>query len=187
MKTRILIVLITICSIASSYTQEYLKIDTSKSELKWSGEYAFYFGGHNGTIRFIEGYFLKTDDVITGGRFIIDMTSIMCEDIKTEEANDGLVNHLKDPEFFDVEQFSTARLAITKVEYHDSTHMKIFADLTIKGVTNPMSFNAEVDFKNKEMTTKFKIDRMLWGVSYNSKMRDGAISDGIGFEIKLSL
>jgi hypothetical protein len=28
---------------------------------------------------------------------------------------------------------------------------------------------------------------MLWEVSYHSKMKDGAISDGIGFEVKLSL
>ena len=37
------------------------------------------------------------------------------------------------------------------------------------------------------MTTKFKIDRTLWGINYNSKLKDQAISDAIGFEVKLSL
>ena len=52
----------------------------------------------------------KTNDVITGGTFIIDMTSIVCDDIETADANEGLVNHLKDPDFFDVENFKEAKL-----------------------------------------------------------------------------
>ena len=76
---------------------------------------------------------------------------------------------------------------ITNVEYHTSTTMKIYADLTIKSITQPVSFQAEVDFSKQEMTTKFKIDRMLWNISYNSNIRDGAISDAIGFEVVLSL
>jgi polyisoprenoid-binding protein YceI len=187
MKTVLLVIVITICSILRSYGQEHLKIDNSKSEIKWSGEYTFYFGGHDGTISFSEGYFIKNNDVITGGEFIIDMNSIVCDDIKKEDANESLVDHLKDPDFFDVAKFPTAKIAITEVHYIDSTQMKVYADLTIKGITKPISFQAEVDFETKQMTTKFKIDRMLWNISYNSKMRDGAISDAIGFEVRLSL
>nr|WP_321226353.1 YceI family protein [uncultured Psychroserpens sp.] len=187
MKTRIILVLITLGTIAFGNAQEKLTIDLTKSELKWSGDYTFYFGGHYGYIDFKEGHFIKTNDVITGGEFIIDMNSIICLDVKKQEANEGLINHLKDPDFFDVANYQTAKLVITNVQYHDNTKMKVFADLTIKGVTNPMSFQAEIDYDEKTMTTKFKIDRMLWGINYNSKMKDGAISDGIGFEVKLSL
>nr|WP_321222839.1 YceI family protein [uncultured Psychroserpens sp.] len=187
MKTKILFLIITLSMITVLNAQEKLPIDVDKSELKWSGEYTFYFGGHYGTIDFKEGYFIKSNDVISGGEFIINMNSIVCLDIDHEEGNLGLVNHLKDPDFFDVSNFNTAKLVINRVKYHDDSTMKIFADLTIKGITNPISFQAEVDYKNKVMTTKFKIDRMLWGVSYNSKMKDGAISDAIAFEVKLSL
>jgi len=187
MKTHILTLLFVLISISITNAQKHLNIDTSKSELKWSGEYAFYFGGHYGTINFTEGYFIKTNDVITGGKFIIDMTSIKCDDIESKEGKESLVNHLKDPDFFDVATYKTSELTITRVEYHNSTQMKIHAALTIKGITKAVSFQAEVDFEKQEMTTKFKIDRMLWDISYNSKMRDGAIADGIGFEVKLSL
>nr|WP_321243373.1 YceI family protein [uncultured Psychroserpens sp.] len=187
MKTRILLLLITLGMIGFANSQEKLVLDVSKSEMKWSGDYTFYFGGHHGTIDFKEGHFIKSNDVISGGEFIIDMNSIMCLDIENEKGNKGLVDHLKDPDFFDVTNFGTAKLIITHVKYHDNTTMKIYADLTIKGITNPISFQAEVDYEEKIMTTKFKIDRMLWGVNYNSKMKDGAISDGIGFDIKLSL
>jgi polyisoprenoid-binding protein YceI len=187
MKTRILLLFITLGVIGPINSQEKLDVDVSKSEMKWSGDYTFYFGGHHGTIDFKEGHFIKKNEVISGGEFVIDMSSIICLDIENEDGNKGLVDHLKDPDFFDVANFQTAKLVITRVKYHNNAKMKIFADLTIKGVTNPISFQAEVNYEEKIMTTKFKIDRMLWGVSYNSKMKDGAISDGIGFEVKLSL
>lgn len=170
-----------------TYTKQKLDINVASSELKWSGEYAFYFGGHHGTIDFKNGYFIKADDVIIGGEFIIDMTSIKCDDIENGEANESLVNHLKDPDFFDVKNHKEAKLKITKIQYHNPTEMKVYADLTIKGITLPVDFQAEVNFEKKQMKTRFKIDRMRWGVNYNSALRDGALSDGIGFEVTLNL
>ena len=167
--------------------QEKLKIDTSKSAIKWTGEYTFYFGGHNGTIEFSQGYFIKTNDAISGGKFIIDMNTIVCLDIEDSEANKGLVNHLKDPDFFDVKNHDLAKISITKVEYHDQTSMRIEADMTIKDITLPINFQAKVDFSKKEMTTRFKIDRRRWDINYTSKMKNSAISDAIGFEVTLSL
>lgn len=191
MKKRTLLALIALVLIANSYAQkkeiENLEIDIKKSELKWSGEYAFYFGGHNGTISFKEGYFIKSNNVITGGEFIIDMNSIMCDDIEDDEANESLVNHLKNEDFFNVKEFKTAKLVITSVDYHNDTQMKVNANLTIKGITLPVNFQAEVNYEKQQMTSKFKIDRQRWGIDYNSKLRDGAISDGIGFEVILSL
>ena len=179
---------IAISSIVNSYAQETLNIDTSKSEIKWYGDYKFYFNGHNGTIDFKEGYFIKTNDVITGGEFIIDMNTIKCDDIVDNmEANESLVNHLKDPDFFDVAKYNNAKLVITKVEYHDQTHMRIEANMTIKDITHSINFQAEVDFSKEQMTTRFKIDRTRWGINYNSNIKDNAISDAIGFEVTLSL
>ncbi|BAO77312.1 YceI family protein [Winogradskyella sp. PG-2] len=169
------------------YAQEQLKINTNKSEIKWSDEYSFYFGGHNGKINVSKGYFIKSKDVISGGEFIIDMTSITCDDLDDEEANKSLVAHLKNEDFFAVDRFPTAKLVISRVEYHDNTSMKIYANLTIKDITLPIAFQAKVNYETQLMTTKFKIDRQRWGIDYNSKLRDGAIADGIGFEITLSL
>lgn len=167
--------------------QEKLDINTSKSELKWSGEYSFYFGGHNGTISFKEGYFEKSNDVITGGTFVIDMNSIICLDIDDAEANAGLVDHLKNEDFFNTTEFPTAILQISKVKYHDNNNMQVFADLTIKGITLPINFQAKANYEKQQLTTKFKIDRQRWGIDYNSNLRDGAIADGIGFDVTLSL
>ncbi len=185
-KTLITFLLIAGISLAQAQQQK-LPINVSKSNVHWYGYYTFYFGGHDGNIKFKEGYFLKTGDVITGGQFTIDMNSINSTDIKDSKANKSLVNHLKNDDFFNVSKHPEAKLVITKVKYHDPTHIQVEAEMTIKNITNSVKFQAEVNFEIKQLTTKFKIDRMLWGISYNSKMRDGAISDAIGFEVILSL
>ena len=65
--------------------------------------------------------------------------------------------------------------------------MKIHADLIIKGHTNSIKFYAEVDYEKEQMTARFKIDRTLWGINYNSSLQDKSISDAIGFEVTLNL
>lgn len=187
MRQIIFTIMLILSSNLMTNAQEKLKIDISKSAIKWIGEYTFYFGGHNGTIEFSEGYFIKTNNAIYGGEFIIDMNTIVCLDIEDREPNEGLVNHLKDPDFFDVKNHDLAKIVITKVEYHDQTSMRIEADMTIKGITLPINFQAQVDFNKKEMTTRFKIDRRRWDINYTSTMKNSAISDAIGFEVTLSL
>lgn len=164
--------------------QQELKIDTSKSELKWYGYHSFYFGGHNGTVDFKKGHFIKTGDKITGGEFTIDMTTLVNTDGGYMK---GLVNHLKNEDFFNVKKHPLAQLVIKEVHYHDATHMQVKADLTIKGITKPVKFQAEIDFEKSQMFTKFKIDRTRWGITYNSKIKNSAISEGIGFEVTLRL
>ncbi|REH54714.1 polyisoprenoid-binding protein YceI [Tenacibaculum gallaicum] len=168
-------------------TQKKLNINIQKSTIKWIGEYTFYFGGHDGFVNFKDGYFIKSNDAISGGEFIIDMNSITNTDIKKLEGKTNLVNHLKDPDFFNVEKHPLAKLIITKVEYFDKTHAKIEADLTLKGITKPINFRAELNYEERKMTTRFKIDRRAWGVNYKSNFRDGAISDAIGFEVIVKL
>ncbi|AXG68860.1 hypothetical protein KORDIASMS9_01077 [Kordia sp. SMS9] len=167
-------------------TSEKLPINTSKSDIKWSCDYSFYFNGHYGLVNFEEGYFTKTDGKISGGSFVIDLNTIRATDMEAE-GNESLTKHLKDPDFFDVKRFPKATLVITDITYHDATHFEAKADMTIKGVTEPVKFQAELDFATKTMTTKFKIDRTRWGINYNSAIKDSAISDAVGFEVKLSL
>ena len=184
------IIITIICCISLSTTvnaQEKIEINITKSTIKWIGEYTFYFGGHDGFIKFTKGHFIKTGDVITGGEFIIDMNSITNTDIKTKKGNESLVSHLKEPDFFDVKKHPLAKLIITNVEYFKDESMRIHANLTLKGITKPIQFNATPNYQEKSLTTRFKIDRREWNVSYKSKIKNSAISDAIGFEVTLSL
>ena len=173
--------------ILNSNAQKKININTEQSTIKWTGELTFHFGGHDGYIKFKKGFFIKKGDKITGGEFIIDMNSMTNSDIKEQEGKDSLINHLKDPDFFDVEKFPLTSLLITKVEYSKNNEARIEAELTLKGITKPINFRANFDFDKKEMNTRFKIDRRKWNVNYTSKVKDYAISDALGFEVMIKL
>ena len=187
MKKIIISIICITCLSTISIAQEKLNININNSSIKWIGEYVFSFSGHDGFIKFSKGYFIKTGEIITGGEFIIDMNSITNTDIKAKKANNSLVNHLKDPDFFDVKKHPTAKIKINSFEYFDNNQVRIRADLTIKGITNSINFNADLDYEKKSLTTKFKINRKKWNVNYKSKMKDSPISDAIGFEISVKL
>lgn len=176
--------------------QESIKIDTEKSVVKWSGSYSFDFGGHEGTVKIKEGGLVKTNDKISGGAFIIDMNTI----VNTDDYSQDLIDHLKSDDFFDVENHPTAKLVINKVKYHDPNNTKfskqiyirINADLIIKGIKQPVMFEAEMNPEQTNILAKLKIDRTLWNVSFKSKsisasIKDGIISDAIEFRISLLL
>jgi polyisoprenoid-binding protein YceI len=164
-------------------TQKSFILDVNQSVLSWKGTYAFQFSEHSGTVKFKKGSLVTTNDHISGGSFVIDMNSITNEDYKN---NEGPVNHLKNDDFFDVPNYPKARLTIRKVSYfeEDNQH-KMEADLTIKGITRSIEFWATVDGTTKTMSTRFKIDRQRWGISYNNKLKNHAISDAIEFEVFL--
>lgn len=65
MKNLFLVVLMNFITLSTISSQEKLDINIEKSTIKWMGELVFNFGGHDGFIRFKEGYFIKTNDVIT--------------------------------------------------------------------------------------------------------------------------
>jgi polyisoprenoid-binding protein YceI len=196
MKKNILLVVVTVCSIVSAFAQGMIKIDTSKSVVNWSASYSFEFGGHEGTVQFKEGTLFKMNDKIVGGTFVIDMNTIANTD---GDYNQGLVDHLKNEDFFDVPKHPTAQLEITSVKYHDpkntpnsdKTFLRMNADLTIKGITLPIMYESEINAENTQMISRFKIDRTKWDVNFgakgvSSKMKNRLISDAISFEVTLN-
>ncbi|MCE7995578.1 MAG: YceI family protein [Roseivirga sp.] len=176
--------------------QEKVKIDIEKSVIKWSGSYSFDFGGHEGTVKIKDGELTKTNGRISAGQFIIDMNTI----VNTDDYSQDLIDHLKSDDFFDVKNHPTAKLVINRVKYHDPNNTKfskqiyirINGDLTIKGIRQPVMFEAEIDPGQTNILAKLKIDRTLWNVSFKSKsisasIKDGIISDAIEFRISLRI
>ena len=74
--------------------------------------------------------------------------------------------------------------ALDVLEHLENIH-KIFADLTIRGITQAIEFNAFADEVKKQLKTKFKIDRTLWGITYNNRLKNEALSDAIEFDVLL--
>ncbi len=166
--------------------QREVNLNTEKSVLYWLGSMSLGFGNHHGSVQFMDGKLITANDKIIGGTFTIDMNTIANID---GGYNEGLVDHLKNEDFFDVPIHPTSKLVITEVDYKNGSHIIIKALLTIKQITLPIEFPAEISYERKEITTSFTIDRTRWGITHSSKsiinIKEHAIADEIDFEVKL--
>lgn len=170
-----------------------MPLDTATSSLKWTGS-KITKDSHWGTVALKEGSVTFTKDIPTAGSFVIDMTSIKCDDLTDAKMNGRLVGHLKSDDFFSVDKHPTATFKITKATAGKNGEVTITGDLTIKGITKPITFPATV--KNEggvyAASGKLKFNRTDWDVKYNSgkffdpkKLGDKLINDDIEIEINL--
>lgn len=173
-------------------------VDTLKSTMNWTGYYVFNFGSHHGTVNITNGEFYVLANQVIRGSFDIDMRSIENLDMKGEDGELMLEEHLKSDDFFSADKFPKAHFEIGEIERMEKNvpgkpNYKIRGKLTIKDITNPVEFSAAISITNDTLTAsaKFKFDRTKWDIRYNSgrffdDVGDGAISDGIGMEIEIT-
>lgn len=167
--------------------EKYAVIDTNESVVAWKG--ANTFGSHTGYVYISKGELKIETGQLVGGTVEIDMNTI--ED--TDHGSDnGLIKHLKDPDFFDVKKFPFSKITITKIASINVEDKEITGDLTIKGITHPVTFPAKMEVKDGivKANGKLVIDRTIWDVRYNSgkffdNLADKTISDSIEFHMKI--
>lgn len=163
--------ILTLLAMGFVFSVSAADIDTSKSELKWTGTKVT--GKHFGKVKFKEGELDFEDGKIEDGEFEVDMTSITVDDLEGEWA-DKLVGHLKNDDFFSVDKYKTAKLDIDKAVLKGDTYT-FTGKLTIKGKTNPVSFDAKkVD--DKKYSGKLVFNRTKWDIKYGS----GSFFEGLG-------
>ena len=122
-----------------------LPVDLGSSELQWIGRNLI--NRHYGTLQFSEASLTFEQGVLAGGTFVINWDSLACTDLDGTELHGVLMAHLKDHDFFDVGAYDAPSVSITSVTPVDdatpgSPNLSIEADLTLKGVTKPISFDA---------------------------------------------
>lgn len=80
---------------------------------------------------------------------------------------DKLTAHLKNADFFDVNQFPQARFASTAIADLGDGKVEITGDLTLLGQTHQVVFPAEVSTADGlRLQAEFVIDRTVWGMDY---------------------
>jgi polyisoprenoid-binding protein YceI len=167
------------------FTQKITKkVNIETSVVIWTGYKLT--GQHEGTITLKEGVLLFENETLTGGNFIIDMTTINTTDLQGGAKN-RLDGHLKNEHFFDVDKHKTATMTFKDVKPNGSSYF-IIADLTIKGITKEISFNMKVS--ENLATANLKIDRTKFNITYKSAslsnvLKDKAIYDEFDLRVKL--
>jgi polyisoprenoid-binding protein YceI len=159
------------------------ELDTKASVIQWTGSKIT--GSHTGKVFLKSGSFQASGDAITGGKFVIDMPTIVDEDL-TGEYKAKLEAHLKDTDFFEVGKFPEGIFEIASVTKTD-TGYDVRGNLTLKGITKGIQFPAAIEFDNgKPVSAKgnAKINRQQWGIVYKGKP-DDLISDTIELDLNL--
>lgn len=109
--------------------------------------------------------------------------------------NEDRDNHLRSADFFDAETHPTMKFVATDIKKVDDDEYKITGDLSIRGVTKPVTFDAEYNGKGTNpwgvevvaFEANGKINRKDFGLNWNSALETGGVlvSDDIKIHIEI--
>lgn len=164
---------------AAAATGATLTVDAAASSVNWEGA-KMAETVHTGAISLTEGSLSVKDGKLEAGSFTLDMNSITSTDLTDTAMANKLVGHLKSADFFLTDSFPTARFEITGVAAATSPDSaQISGNLTIKGVTNGISFPAKVAVSDSTVDASARItfNRNDWGITWGGSKTDKSIMD----------
>jgi polyisoprenoid-binding protein YceI len=165
------------------------EIDPSHSEASFSVRHMM-ISTVKGHFKVLSGH-LHIDEQNPANSWVdaqVDTASIDTRD----EKRDG---HLKSPDFFDAAQYPTINFKSTKVEHLSGNEYNVIGDLTMHGVTKPVTFKAEYAGQGKNpygmqvagLNATAKINRKDWNLNWNVGLEAGGVlvSEEVKIEIDL--
>lgn len=143
------------------------------STVSWVGSKVT--GKHEGGFKAFRGALEVVDGDLTKSRVKVDIEvgSVFSDSEK-------LVSHLKNADFFAVDQFPTARFVSSAFTKGEGSRVEVTGDLTLRGVTKSITFPADVTLSDAQADVKaeFTINRQQFGIAYPGKP-DNLISDDV--------
>ena len=139
------------------------EVNVEKSTVTWKAYKVT--GSHTGTVDLTSGALEFDNGALTGGTFVVDMTSLISTDLEGEYKG-KLEGHLKSDDFFSVANHPTANIVFTSVKANGKNSYEVTGDLTIKGITKPITFDLSV--YGSKATASLKVDRAQYDVRYGS-------------------
>jgi len=189
MKKTIATLLLTTAALFSiqNLSAQETAINAAESSIHWLGKKVA--GQHEGNISIVSGKLEMEGEVLTGGSFTVDMSSMTVTDIEGEYA-EKLKKHLKSDDFFGVATHPEATLSFTSVESKGTGLYTITGDFTIKGKTNHETFDLQMS--EGSATAKVVIDRSKYDIRHGSNsffdnLGDKFIYDNFDLDVILKL
>ena len=182
--------LITLTSYVLKEKTTTYRVDPAQSTLTWTGKKVT--GQHTGNVKLSDGSLVFEGTTVKSGSFDIDVASITVTDIADKTSNEKLVGHLKADDFFGTEKHPKATFVTTKVVTKGNNQYDVTGDLTIKGITHPVTFPATIKNESSKVTAdaKITIDRTKYGIKFKSasffeNLGDKAIEDNFILDVHL--
>lgn len=162
--------------------EDVYTVDVANSSIGWSAKKVG--GGHTGTVKITEGSLVYNGKSLQKGLFVMDMSSITSD-------NARVTTHLKSPDFFSAEKNPSSKFEITKVTAAGKERVNITGNLTIKGITHPLTFPATVKQGKGvvvAVASGIRVDRTKYDIKFRSKTFFGDIGDkAIDDEFELNI
>jgi polyisoprenoid-binding protein YceI len=145
-------------------------LDVASSSMQWQGKKTLikdYID--TGSIRLSKGSVTIRDGAVASGSLTVDMTTIATTTTGRGTGQDALSKHLKSADFFDVTAHPTATFALTSFVRQLEDYL-VVGNLTIKGITKPISFPATLIGADGVLTLtgSAKVDRSQYDVKFGS-------------------
>lgn len=163
---------------------------SGKTSIVWNGTKVI-GGGHTGTLEAKETTLELNGDALTGGRVVVDMTTLTNSD-QDGEWKQQLEDHLTSDDFFAVAQYPTATMTLTSVSNGANGVYNANGDLTIKGMTLAQQFVIKEvkNGKSSTFTVHLEFDRTQYGIKYGSNnffddLKDKAIGDIVTIDVEI--
>jgi polyisoprenoid-binding protein YceI len=164
------------------------QIQSSQSLVEWFGKKRV-GASHDGSVDLAYGQVtFDAMGTLVNGTFTIDMTTI-----NSYENIDRLVSHLNSADFFDTENHREATFVLTRSDMTAPGMYTVTGDLTIKGITNEVTFPARI-ISESEGTVRaiasMEINRASYDVRFGSPsffndLGDALIEDTITFDLNI--
>lgn len=181
------LIALSLVNASSAIAAEY-EVDASHSNVKFTVKHLM--SKVSGQFKEFQGKFIfdeKTPEKTTAN-FIIKAASIDTNHAKRDE-------HLKNEDFFDVKKYSDIKFESKKVSKAGKNKFKLVGDLTMHGVTKPVTFTVDYLGKGKDpwgnqkvaFEAKSVVNRKDFGMVWNKTLDTGGLLVGEEIQIELQI
>jgi polyisoprenoid-binding protein YceI len=155
-----------------SLVEKNFLVDAAKSSVNWKGSKVG--GEHSGVINLDSAQLKFTDDVLSSGEFVVDMTSLKNTDLEKLEDRTKLEKHLKSVDFFETDAFAKSSFKFSNVKDMGNGQYAVTGQMTIKEKSNQETFMTKVNMAGDKLVAvaDVKIDRTKYGIMYKAGKDD---------------
>ncbi len=176
-------------SVAKAQAAEVFQIDTAHASAQFKVRHLM-VSNVRGELGPVSGELTLNPSDLSRSRVAV---SIDVNGIDTRNADRDA--HLKSPDFFDVAQYPTATFSSTRIESKGGNEYSVTGDLTLHGVTRPVTLDVELsdavsdpwgNVKRGAAATG-KINRKDFGLNWNAAMEAGGVVVGEQVDVTIEL